>query len=881
MKHINNSYELPDDVPTDTLGQYDFLSAQSGSRLSFAYSAAVIMAIDHFNNRNSSVVPEVANIDPNCSIYFTDPSFIDTNTDGGEAVRELYNLVDELEEKPCAVLGTVEGQTNIDMIPAVNTYQIPLISYYTEDATFVAEKGTIGLTLSADGRARAMVNYLKPRQFLAFWYVAESERETALAEALVLHGGTEFKVEIFRVETNDIVKDKLKGLKDSGIKTIFLSVLTPVDLYRYALVLSEMEMLKPEYVYILPPELIPTDFVSVLYGEQLPGSPLHQLLSGALVFDRLDGYRANPDTDKFLASWKQQGNETIDKMNSLVPKSAYYLAGPTYFQTVKPANFASFVYDSVIAVGLGACIAEKESILLAQELAEKGINPDQENEEEADLLPFRGFVPNTNRRSNGAATGGSISRDLYVDNSLNSIEIENNEAITLSHRIQIRDLQFARENTTAARGTLLAGMLETQFEGASGMIDFGKEVGKERNYDTMSIGLYNIRPENTTNSTNQTFFAFLTFKYNSDGWTEIPNAVIVYRDGTTDEPDEFREYVNENFLSTGVRIMGLFLMSIAWLLAFAALIALQIFRKDAVVQRAQPFFLKMLCYGSIIMSSAIFTLSWDEGAGWSDTQLDIACALTPWFFFIGQIVTFCALFTKLWRVDKVLQFRRRAVTVSNVMKPSIALLAVSISILVAWTVVDPWTWVRKVTSELPAERYGQCTSKYFAAWFGPLVALLFVAEILTMYFAWKTADIPNDFRDSGAVMYASFAQIQSWAIGVPMLVVLGTSSSDATYFGRIFLIWIFAVSSVVVVVGPKLVNAYRIRRNPELGKAKSRVHVSGLSGPNTSSSNYAPVMSSSSNYLPVMSSNSGNETYPKSQSQNEDPEGPLSTSYTH
>jgi hypothetical protein len=169
--------------------------------------------------------------------------------------------------------------------------------------------------------------------------------------------------------------------------------------------------------------------------------------------------------------------------------------------------------------------------------------------------------------------------------------------------------------------------------------------------------------------------------------------------------------------------------------------------------------------------------------------------------------------------------------VSSYLFFSIAILAISILILILWSILDPWTWVRKVTSELPAETYGKCTSKYFWAWFGPLVALLFFAESLTMYFAWKTADIPNDFRDSGAVMYASFAQIQSWAIGVPMLAVLGTSSADATYFGRIFLIWIFAVSSVVVVVGPKVINAYRIRRNPELGRPKNRVHVSGISNP--------------------------------------------------
>ena len=97
-----------------------------------------------------------------------------------------------------------------------------------------------------------------------------------------------------------------------------------------------------------------------------------------------------------------------------------------------------------------------------------------------------------------------------------------------------------------------------------------------------------------------------------------------------------------------------------------------------------------------------------------------------------------------------------------------------------------------------------------------------------MYFAWKTEDVPEDFRDSTAVAYACFAQLQSWSIGVPMIAVLGTSSADATYFGRIFLIEIFAVSSVVVVVGPKVIKAIRIRRNPELGRTKGRVNVTGI-----------------------------------------------------
>ena len=162
-------------------------------------------------------------------------------------------------------------------------------------------------------------------------------------------------------------------------------------------------------------------------------------------------------------------------------------------------------------------------------------------------------------------------------------------------------------------------------------------------------------------------------------------------------------------------------------------------------------------------------------------------------------------------------------------------MTICLVILILWTVLDPWTWKREVISEIPPESYGKCTCQYFWVWFGPLIGLLFLAEGLTMYFAWKTADIPDDFRDSGAVMYASFAQMQSWAFGIPMLAVLGSSSSEATYFGRICLIWIVSVSSIVVVVGPKLINAVRIRIKPALGQKKDRVRVSGLSSPVLSS----------------------------------------------
>ena len=388
------------------------------------------------------------------------------------------------------------------------------------------------------------------------------------------------------------------------------------------------------------------------------------------------------------------------------------------------------------------------------------------------------------------------------------------------------DLPYRRSN-------LLAGMLKSNFHGASGPVSFGREYEKGRNSNNITVGLFNIHPKPRNNETGKrSYSTMLTSIYREqDGWQDIPGAVVVNRNGTTTTPAVFRIIFHHNYISRGVRAAGLVLMGIAWTLALASLVLVGWLRNDPIVTRAQPIFLQVLCAGSIITSTAIFTLSWDEGAGWTDQQLDVACTLTPWFFFTGHILMFSALFTKLQRLDRVLQFRRRAVSVRSALWPLVALLASTMSILVLHTTVDPWNWKRGLIADIPSETYGQCTSKHTWAFFGPLVGILFFAELLTMYFAWKTADVPEDFRDSGAVMYACFAQLQGWAAGIPMLVLLGVSSVDAPYFARVFLIWIFSVSGVALVVGPKIYRAVKIRRNPALTgqqRRRSRVMISGL-----------------------------------------------------
>ena len=388
---------------------------------------------------------------------------------------------------------------------------------------------------------------------------------------------------------------------------------------------------------------------------------------------------------------------------------------------------------------------------------------------------------------------------------------------------------------------LLTSVLQNKFTGASGFVEFGREYENGRNSEGITVGIYNVRPNPVNPVTGRrSYEAALASSWGeSSGWDEVPGTGLIYRDGSPISSGVIRRVFSHNYISFNVRVIGLSLMGFAWVLALMSIVLIGWLREDPIIQRAQPFFMQTMCLGAIITSAAIFTLSWDEDAGWTNHQLSVACSLTPWFFFTGHILIFCSLFVKLWRVDRVLHFKRAALSVADASWALVAFFAVTFSILLAQSVYDPWSWERHIIKEIPAETYGKCQSSHDMAFFGSLIGILFIAEGTTFYFAWKTADLPTDFRDSEAITHACLAQLQAWAVGVPMLGAVGISSANATYFARIFLTWIFSVSSVALIVCPKLSQALKIRRNPESTKRKGRVSVSGVCEPSSKFADYS------------------------------------------
>jgi hypothetical protein len=363
------------------------------------------------------------------------------------------------------------------------------------------------------------------------------------------------------------------------------------------------------------------------------------------------------------------------------------------------------------------------------------------------------------------------------------------------------------------------GLVKSSFEGASGPVLFHPEKRLERDPTGLIVGLYNIHPKpSTTTQTSKNYYTtiLLSCYTQQNGWKDLPGAVQLNRDGSSYSPTLSRRYFESNYLSQGVRVVGLILLSIAWFLAFGLLALIIWMKNEPIIVHGNLLFLQLLCLGSAVLSTTILTLSWDESTGWSDRQLDAFCTLTPWFYFSGHTVHTGAMFMIAWHWNVYNDRSSSSFSPRRVLVPLFLFLSIMVALLIAHTIFDPWTWQRILIRDIPAETFGQCTSQHTWAYFGPMAGLLFFMEFVMMYLAWKNRSGPDDFFHHGTIMYTCFARLQAWLVGGSILAILGDSSVNATYFGRIVLIWIFSMSCPLGLVGPKVFQALWIRCHPDL-----------------------------------------------------------------
>jgi len=252
-------------------------------------------------------------------------------------------------------------------------------------------------------------------------------------------------------------------------------------------------------------------------------------------------------------------------------------------------------------------------------------------------------------------------------------------------------------------------------------------------------------------------------------WKAVEGTEFLFFDGTPNEPTPRRKTFVPNFLSSGIQISGLTLCGLAVFLAFLSGVWVFAYRGTKIVKASQPEFLYLLCFGAALVGMTSIFSSFDEDKGLSEEQLTKMCQVSPFLFVIGYLAMYCALFSKLWRLSRLLQLRRQAVQIKQVLWPLICIGMSAIFVLVVLQVKDPLVWEREVVSEPEAkyETFGRCRTSNehgIVPYLVPLAFLIFLTVAITAYFAWKMKDVQAELSESRWIFAGIAVHIQTWLV---------------------------------------------------------------------------------------------------------------------
>ena len=296
----------------------------------------------------------------------------------------------------------------------------------------------------------------------------------------------------------------------------------------------------------------------------------------------------------------------------------------------------------------------------------------------------------------------------------------------------------------------------------------------------------------------------------ADGvWAPIRNGEFLFFDGTANEPMPRRETSNAHFISKQVFVVGITLTVVALVLSVGTAVWVLLCRHHRLIKASQPEFLLILCLGATLVAASAIFASFDEAKGVSTTRLTHLCRALPWFFVLGYLTMYGALFSKLWRISQVLQMRRRqSIGINKVLLPFLVLTTCCFFTLLAWQLTDPLEWHRKVISEgeEPYETYGECASAKFGflPFVVPLGFFLFVAMGLTVAIAWKTRDVQAELSEARWIFAGIYVHVQTWLVGIPLLYITSGVSKDAFYLMVVVLAFTFSSSQVCLVIWRKM-----------------------------------------------------------------------------
>ena len=246
-------------------------------------------------------------------------------------------------------------------------------------------------------------------------------------------------------------------------------------------------------------------------------------------------------------------------------------------------------------------------------------------------------------------------------------------------------------------------------------------------------------------------------------------------------------------------------------------------RKLRIVKASQPIFLVMIAVGTLLMGASVVPLSFDDSDR-TFTKLNgmIMCMSVPWLGSIGFTITFSALFSKTWRINKIFHNRRgltrMRVTERDVMVPFFVLLTLNLLVLLCWTLVAPLQYKRSPHQGTDGwnrviSTYGACRAER-GSW--PFMAALGAVNlgvlVIANWQAYEARSIQSEFSESRFIAIVMASMLQACISGLPVLFLV-RELPRAFYLVLVFMDLIICMAVLLLIFVPKMTHE-RTMKNP-------------------------------------------------------------------
>jgi Receptor family ligand binding region len=597
----------------------------------FSHMAAAFLAMEHFNARNASVVPQLANLSTSsCNVWFDmDASNVyDTQSFTHKAAISLVNsggggATTSPFPRPCAIAGPYSDLPARDLSILALSYQIPQVAHRVFDPLFThAYYSPYSLSVFPDTRSSSamLVDYLVQSKnrtnFIGILYSRTAisiYKKESLTESLTKFGIRWMASPYVNPDINGPIPglDALTAMTrilQSGYRTIIISTENNDaildDVQAIADAAEALQMNSGDYFYVFQD----------LYAPQLLNNSknnmnanISKLLAGSGTVFPLTNAMLYPKTDPFYLAWTSQGKQQVDRANAANPiapgEPGYYFAEDDFFQTVPLEFGAPWMFDAVMSIGIAACQAVTTNTTT------------NTTQEVAAAAPTNGTSTNiTTTNSNTIITS---------QNHLNSLLQVNFTGATGNH-MEFSPLPSLQGRLFSSLNWIGLNLLPP----VPASSNEEEEEEKEEFIPYSKTDLYLAKA-------NQGIITVYDHNIANNNWESLET--FYFRDSRTVPPDLLRDQPEQNYLSDGLRITGFILLGIVWAFALVSVIWVFLRRQHRVLKASQPFFLYLLAFSAVIEASAILPISFDESHGWNAEQLGSACMAIPWYVKIAAL----------------------------------------------------------------------------------------------------------------------------------------------------------------------------------------------------------------------------------------------------